>query len=160
MLISDAISFSTVILKIAGASFLGEIFRERRIRCELRVGLPMDVGQYFPALAIDVADSAKIDGEFFSFEGRTERMPGSIQLCRPRPDDPSLEFHHDLVCFFLDCDSQHIILCGNRGTKVRADTAKRVIHKEIKALSLWQGFAVELFWESDDVTETISRLGD
>jgi len=61
-------------------------------------------------------------------------MPGSIEFGCPRPDDPSLELQHDLVRFFVDCDSQHAMVCGNRGAKVRADTAEQVIYNEISGL--------------------------
>lgn len=49
-------------------------------------------------------------------------MPGSIEFSYPRPNDPALEFQRYGVCFVVDCDSQHGILCGNHGAKVSADT--------------------------------------
>ena len=66
-------------------------------------------------------------------------MPGAIEFCRPRPDDPSLELQHYFCCFFVNCDSQHVLLCGNRETKVPADTSLGFIYTNPQVLRLSVG---------------------
>src|SRR5437879_824082 len=125
------VSVSISILRTAASSFLSKIFRQRCICLKLSPGLSINLSQNSSPLAIDIADSAKIDRQLPVAEGRTERMPGSIEFGCPGPDDPSLELQHDLVRFFVDCDSQHVMVCRNRGAKVRADTAEQAICNEI-----------------------------
>ena len=87
-------------------------------------------------------------------------MPGSIQFSYPRPYDPSLEFQPDRICFVVDCDSQHAILCGNRGTKVSVDTSGGLSTIRQASYDPTGKLCTEPFWRGDEVAETIIRLRD
>ena len=105
MLLLGALLLAVPVFENAASSFLGEILCQRCICFELGVSVSIDIGQNSSALPIDVTNSTKVYRQLPPCEGRTERLPGSIQFRRPRSDDPSLELQHQLVSFFLDCDS-------------------------------------------------------
>jgi hypothetical protein len=78
-----------------------------------------------------------------------------MQFCCPRPDDPSLELQRHLVFFFLECDSQHVLLCGNRRANVSADTLTRVCPTNYKGCGLLGVRSRSIFGE---VTKKARRL--
>src|SRR4029077_5089396 len=128
------------VLGAAVSCFLGEVLSKWRISFELRVSLPINIGQNSSAGAIDMPDSAEVDPQLSAAEGRTERMPSAIQFGCPRSDDPSLQLQHDFLRSFVNCDSEHMTICGNRRAKVTADTGERVIRKGTNRLRLWLRF--------------------
>lgn len=130
---------SISILGTVASSFLSKIFHQRSVCLKPGLRFSIDVGQNSSSIVIDVAHSTKVNRQVPAREGKTERPPGAIELCSPGADDPSLELQHHPCWLLVDCDSQHVLLSGNRETKVRSDTKDGVIHKKIKGLYLSLG---------------------
>ncbi len=74
-------------------------------------------------------------------------MPGSVKFRYPRPDDSAFELEADRPCFFLNGDLQHAMVCGNRGTKVSADTRKKPFARKQGNCQQAGKTCVRLSWE-------------